>query len=112
MVPLQQTVAAPQRLWIASARADLQISPKDVATLSFAANVNNLGNQGVGGLALPEAGYSSILSEYDLRFINIVTLNSHLLHQTRIGYTWKRTQQTPLSTEPSLEVAGTSHREC
>jgi hypothetical protein len=65
--PFHQTVAAPQRLWIASARGDLQITQKDVATLSFAANVNNLGNQGVGGLTLPDAGYSSLISEYDLR---------------------------------------------
>ena len=28
------------------------------------------------------------------------------MHETRIGYFWKRTEQTPLSTEPSLQVAG------
>ncbi len=104
--PLHETVAAPQRLWIGSARGDWQISPKDVATLSFAANVNNLGNQGVGGLTLPEAGYSSLISEYDLRLTNTQTFSANLLHETRIGYTWKRTEQTPLSTAPSLEVAG------
>jgi len=36
----------------------------DTATLSFAANINNLGNEGVGGLSLQEAGYSSVTSEY------------------------------------------------
>lgn len=101
-----QTVSAPQRLWIASARGDWQISPKDMATLSFSANVNNLGNQGVGGLILPEAGYSSLASEYDLHFTNTVTLNANMLHETRIGYSWKRTQQTPNSTAPALQIAG------
>lgn len=105
-MPLHQTVPADQRLWIASARGDLQISQKDVATVSFAANVNNLTNQGVGALTLPEAGYSSLISEYDLRFTNILTLSPNVLHETRVGYTWKRTTQTPLSTTPSLEVAG------
>lgn len=104
--PLHATVAAPQRLWIASAREDWQVTSKDVATLSFAANVNNLGNQGVGGLTLPEAGYSSLMSEYDLRLTNTQTFNANLLHETRIGYTWKRTEQAPLSAAPSLEVAG------
>jgi hypothetical protein len=104
--PLQQAVAAPQRLWIASVRNDWQMSPKDVATLSFAANVNNLGNQGVGGLTLAEAGYSSLMSEYDLRFNNVFSFSPNLLHETRIGYTWKRTAQTPLSQAPSLQVAG------
>ncbi|WP_158823786.1 TonB-dependent receptor [Granulicella sp. S156] len=104
--PFQQTVEAPQRLWIASARGDWQVSPKDVATLSFAAHVNNQGNLGVGGLTLPEAGYSSLLSEYDLRFTNVQTLSATLLHETRIGYTWKRTEQSPNSTAPALQVAG------
>jgi Carboxypeptidase regulatory-like domain len=104
--PLHETVSAPQRLWIGSARGDWQASAKDVATLSFAANVNNLGNQGVGGLTLPEAGYSGLMGEYDLRLTNTQTFNANLLHETRIGYTWKRTEQTPLSAAPSLEVAG------
>ena len=104
--PLQQTVPAPQRLWIASARNDWQLTPEDVATLSFAANVNNLGNQGVGGLTLADAGYSSRVSEYDLRFNNLQTWSANLLHETRIGYTWKRTEQTPLSMAPSVQVAG------
>jgi Carboxypeptidase regulatory-like domain len=104
--PLQQTVAAPERLWIASARGDWQVTPRDVATLSFSANVNSLGNEGVGGLTLEEAGYSSQVSEFDLRFTNMQTLRANLLHETRIGYTWKRTEQTPNSTAPSLQVAG------
>jgi hypothetical protein len=104
--PLHETVTAPQRLWIGSARGDWQVSSRDVATLSFATNVNNLGNQGVGGLTLPEAGYSSLMSEYDLRLTNTQTFNANLLHETRVGYTWKRTEQTPLSAVPSLQVAG------
>ncbi len=105
-VPFQQAVSAPQRLWIASARNDWQVGSKDVATLSFSANVNNLANQGIGGLTLAEAGYSSLVSEYDLRLSNVLTLNPNMLHETRIGYSWKRTEQAPLSTAPSLQVAG------
>jgi Carboxypeptidase regulatory-like domain len=104
--PLQQSVPAPQRLWIGSARADWQIKANDLATVSFASNVNNLGNQGVGGLVLDEAGYNSLISEYDLRLLNTQTFGANLLHETRIGYSWKRTEQTPLSMEPSLQVAG------
>jgi hypothetical protein len=104
--PLQQTVAAPQRLWIASARSDWQVTQNDVAALSFSSNVNNLSNQGVGGLSLAEAGYSILVGEYDLRLMNRQTLNANALHETRIGYTWKRTEHNPLSTEPSLQVAG------
>jgi len=106
LVPLQQTVAAPQRLWIASARGDWQVTPKNVAALSFSANNNSLGNQGVGGLTLADAGYSSLTNEYDLRFTNSQILTPNLLHNSRIGYSWKRTEQTPNSTAPALQVAG------
>jgi hypothetical protein len=105
-VPSQQTVSAPQRLWIASARGDWQVTPSDVASLSFSANTNNEGNQGVGGLTLASAGYSSLVSEYDLRFHNTQTIGQNILHETHIGYSWKRTEQAPLSNSPSVQVAG------
>jgi hypothetical protein len=105
-VPLLQTVSAPQRLWIASGRADWQLSSVDLANLSYAANVNDRGNQGVGGLTTVDAGYSSHIAEYDLRFSNTYTLNASTLHETRIGYTWKRTEQTPNASTPALQVAG------
>ena len=105
-ISLRQTVSAPERLWIASARGDWQVTSKDVATLSFSSNVSNQGNQGIGGLTLPEAGYSTLVSENTLRFTNTLIASANLLHETRIGYTWKRTQQSPLSTAPSLQVSG------
>ncbi|MFZ0303529.1 MAG: TonB-dependent receptor [Terracidiphilus sp.] len=104
--PLEQTVAAPQHLWIGSARGDWQITPKDAATLSFSSNLSDLDNQGVGGLNLASTGFDSLLGEYDLRLLNTQILSFQLLNETRIGYSWLRTEQTPLSTEPSLMVAG------
>ena len=106
LTPLRQTVSAPQRLWIGSARGDWQANEKDIVTLSYSGNVNDQGNMGVGGLVLQEAGYSSDVSEYDLRLTNAWTLNANTLHETRIGYSWKRTQQAPNSLSPNLQVAG------
>jgi hypothetical protein len=104
--PLHQSVAAPQRLWIASARGDFQATKSDMFTLSFAANTNNLANQGMGGLVLEDAGYDSTVSEYDLRATNTQTISVNLLHETHAAFTWKDTDQSPLSTAPSLNVAG------
>ena len=101
-----QSVSAPQRLWIASARADWQAAKSDVVTFSFAAHTNNLANQGIGGLVLTDAGYNSTVGEYDLRATNTQTISINLLHETHIGFTWKDTEQSPLSTAPSLNVAG------
>jgi len=102
----QATVAAPQRLWIGSARSDWQATEKDIATISYEANVNSLGNVGVGGQSIEQAGYASRVAEYDLRFNNSYAVNANLLHETRIGYTWKRTADTPNSTAPALQVSG------
>jgi hypothetical protein len=104
--PLHQAVAAPQRLWIGSARDDWQLTPKDVAAISYSANVNQLGNQGAGGQTLVEAAYSSLVSEYDLRLSNTFTFSPNALIETRAGYSWKRTSETPNSSAPSLLVAG------
>jgi hypothetical protein len=103
---LHQSVSAPQRLWIASARGDWQATKSDIFTLSFAAHTNDLTNQGIGGLVLPDAGYDSAVSEYDLRATNTQTISVNLLHETHAGWTWKDTAQSPLSTAPSLNVAG------
>jgi len=104
--PFQQTVSAPQRLWNASGRGDWQVTPKDTGTVSYSADVNNQANEGVGGLVLAETGYTSLVSQYDLRLSNTMAVNPNLLLETRIGYSWKRTEQTPNSAAPALEVAG------
>lgn len=105
-VPLTQSVSAPQRLWIGSARNGWQFGPKDFGFVSFAANVNTTENQGVGGLVLSEAGYTSTVSEYDLRAANTWLVSPNLMHETHVGYSWKRTESVPNSTDASLQVAG------
>ena len=104
--PLHQSVSAPQRLWIGSARTDWQLSPKNTLAVTYSANVNDSGNVGSGGLALAEAGYDSTISEDDLRLTEVFTVGPSLLHETHIGFTWKNTTDVPLSTAASLQVAG------
>ncbi len=104
--PLSENVPAPQRLWIGSARTDWQLSAKNMLALTYSANINNSDNVGSGGLVLEEAGYGNTVSEQDLRLTDIFTLSPTLLHETHIGFTWKNTTDVPLSTAPSLQVAG------
>ncbi|MGI4828145.1 MAG: carboxypeptidase regulatory-like domain-containing protein [Janthinobacterium lividum] len=99
-------VAAPRSLWEASARFGLLLSPKNNVTATYSANVNSLANQGVGGTTLSDAGYSSVQSEHVLQATNLATLSAKLLHETRLGYTWRYREDTPNSTAPSLQVAG------
>ena len=104
--PLSENVSAPQRLWIGSVRTDWQLNAKNMLAATYSANINDSDNVGSGGLVLAEAGYSSTVSEQDLRLTDIFTLSPTLLHETHIGFTWKNTTDVPLSTAPSLQVAG------
>jgi hypothetical protein len=104
--PLSESVSAPQRLWIGSARTDWQLSAKNMLATTYSANVNDSGNVGSGGLVLAEAGYSSTVSEQNLRLTDIFTLSPRLLHETHIGFTWKSTDDVPLSSAASLQIAG------
>jgi hypothetical protein len=105
-VLFNQTVATPQRLWLANARTGWQLGSKDTLTVSFAANDNSTGNKGVGGLVLEEAGASARVSEYDLRAVNTTFIAKNLLHSSRVGLSWKTTEQTPNSTAQQVSVAG------
>src|SRR5580658_302174 len=104
--PLSENVPAPQRLWIGSVRTDWQLNPKNMLAATYSANVNDSDNVGSGGLVLAEAGYNSTISEQNLRLTDIFTLSPTLLSETHIGFTWKSTSDVPLSTAPSLQVAG------
>jgi hypothetical protein len=103
---LSQNVPAPQQLWIGSGRTDWQLNAKNILAATYSANINNSDNVGSGGLVLEEAGYGSMVSEQDLRLTDIFTLSPTLLHETHIGFSWKNTTDVPLSTAPSLQVAG------
>jgi hypothetical protein len=104
--PLSENVSAPQQLWIGTVRTDWQLSPRNMLAVTYTANVNNSDNVGSGGLTLAEAGYNSTVSEQDLRFTDVLTLSPTLLHETHLGFSWKSTDDDPLSTTPSLQVAG------
>ena len=87
----------------------------DMFTLSFAAHTNDLTNQGMGGFVFPDAGYDSIVSEYDLRAANTQTISVNLLHETHAGFTWKDTAQSrspppPASTSPDSSSAAAAPR--
>ena len=104
--PLHQSIAAPQQLWIASARTDWQLSPKNMLVAAYTANVDDSANAGSGGLVLEEAGYSNAVREQNLRLTEVFTLSPTFLHETHIGFTWKSTRNVPLSIAASLQVAG------
>ena len=99
-------VPVPQRLWIGSARVDAQLGPKNIAFVSYSANVNNLLNVGAGGTSLLENGYSSEKYDHILRFSDTTTISPTLLHESRLSIDFRGEDDAPNSNAPQVEVAG------
>ncbi len=99
-------VATPQRLWLGTARVDWALGTKNTFIASYSANQNHLGNVGVGGAALAQAGYDAGKYDHALRLTDVTTFNAHLMHEARVSLRWDGETDTPVSTAPQLQVAG------
>ena len=104
--PLVANVPIPQRLWIGSARVDAQLGPKNIAFVSYSANVDHLANVGVGGTTLQAAGYDSQTYDHVLRFSDTTTFSPNLLHEARVSVDFRGEIDNPTSTAPQVQVAG------
>jgi hypothetical protein len=96
----------PQRLWIGTARVDAQLGPRNIAFVSYSANVNHLSNLGVGGTSLAETGYDSQTYDHVLRFSDTTTFSANLLHEARIGIDFRGEDDMPNSNVAQIQVAG------
>lgn len=99
-------VAAPQQLWLATARLGWQLDEKNTFTASYNGNVNHSQNVGVGGTSLPETGYSSGTYDHTLRLLNVTTASAKLMHEARLAFDWTGETDVPTSTTPQVQVAG------
>jgi hypothetical protein len=104
--PLLDSVPQPQALWIAQARADWQITPKNFAFITYSANANSTANVGVGGQVLREAGYGENILDQTVRASDVATISPHLMHEARASFEWIFDNDTPNTTGPSVQVSG------
>ena len=105
-VPTIESVPTPQSRWEGSLRFGWLLTPKNSLTLSYVANASGMSNMGSGGIVLQEAGFDSVSAEHVVHLSNVQTISQSVVHESRIGYTWRYTKDTPNSVGPSLEVAG------
>ncbi len=99
-------IPTPQSLWEGSIRLATLLNAHNNFTGTYTATIDGLTNQGVGGSTLQEAGYSSQQAEHAVRLTNLQTISATTLHESRVGLTFRNRGDLPLSTKPSLVVAG------
>jgi hypothetical protein len=99
-------VPVPQRLWIGNARVDAQLGPRNIAFVSYSANVNHLANVGAGGTSLLESGYDSERYDHVLRLSDTTTISPNLLHEGRVSIDVRGEIDDPNSSAPQIQVSG------
>ncbi|MGA8940219.1 MAG: carboxypeptidase-like regulatory domain-containing protein, partial [Acidobacteriaceae bacterium] len=105
-VATNENVAAPQRLWLGTARLDWQLGMKNTFIATYSANVNHLQNVGVGGATLQEGGYDSGTYEHMFRVSDITTVSTHLMHEARASFRFDGETDVPNSAAAQVNVAG------
>ncbi len=76
----------PQSRTDISPRVDLALGEKNTLVTRFMYEVNDQNSVGVGGLALPTAGYNSSSSETTLQMSDTQVLSQHIINETRFEY--------------------------
>jgi hypothetical protein len=106
LVTTSENVAAPQELWLGTARLDWQLGAKNTLITTYSANVNHLQNVGVGGESLAETGYDSGTYEHMFRVSDVTTVSTHLMHETHVSFRFDGETDVPNSMAPQVNVAG------
>lgn len=101
-----QSVLAPTRLFVGSARADWQVNKMHTLVLRYEMSRQRLDNQGVGGFSLAERALSHRLSEETLQFTETAVLSPTAFNELRLGVTHERLTQNAVSGAQAISIPG------
>jgi hypothetical protein len=87
-------------------RVDYQVSKNNTLTVRYQFWRDTETNQGVGQFALASQGYSTSETEHTLQIGDTQTFGTKIVNETRFQYIRDGTDQTPLSTAPTINVQG------
>jgi Carboxypeptidase regulatory-like domain len=97
---------APQSRTDINPRVDLALGEKNTLVFRFQYEQNDQSNVGVGGLVLPDAGYTSSTSETTVQVVDTQILSQRIINETRFEYQHEAASQTALNTTPTIQVQG------
>lgn len=105
-INLSESVPNPQRHTSFTPRLDYQLGKNNTLTARYQFVRNTQDNGGVGQFVLPEAGYNSSSTEHTVQISDTQILGTKAVNETRFQYIRNNSQQTPLSTAPTIFVQG------
>jgi len=89
-----------------SPRLDFALGAKNVLTVRYQYEGGSNTNGGIGTNTLPTAAYNSDNAEHTIQISDTQTISSKVVNETRFEYQRESSNQTALSTAPSLSVQG------
>jgi hypothetical protein len=104
--PFIRTVIVPRTQINLSARFDAQLTANHTLTARYNFYRNRSQNAGVGGIFLPERGFSITLPIRTFQFTETAVLNRRLINEFRLQYIAEDQIDEPISTRPGINVLG------
>jgi carboxypeptidase family protein/TonB-dependent receptor-like protein len=106
ITPLSQTVLNPRTRTSFSPRIDYQLSPNNTLVTRYSYTRGSMENEGIGELSLASRAYDSENTEHSVQVTETAVLSSRVVNETRFQFLRTRSDQTALSSDPSISVLG------
>ena len=100
-----RAVPAPQTRWDISPRLDIALGGKNTLTARYQYNTTSATNNG-SGISLPATGAVTSNSEQSIQISDTQLVSNRVINETRFEYERTKSNSSPLSTGPSLNVQG------
>jgi hypothetical protein len=104
--PFNESVPNPHTRTNLGSRFDYQVSTNNTLTARYQFYRDTQQNAGVGGLALPEAGYDTNSTEHTVQISDTQVLGTKVVNETHFQYLRENSRQNPLSTAAAIAVFG------
>jgi Carboxypeptidase regulatory-like domain len=105
-IAFTQALRSPNTSTGFSPRLDLQFGAKSTVVLRYSYSNNEQTNGGIGQLGLPSQGFNSSSVSQLFQASNSQIFSSKIVNDTRFQYIRGRSNQTPMSADPTLIVQG------
>jgi Carboxypeptidase regulatory-like domain len=102
--PYSAAVANPRTRYNIGPRLDYALTKNNTLTVRYQYYRDQETNNGIGGFVLPSQGYNSLSTEQTLQVGDTQIFGTKVVNETRFQYLRDESNQTPLSTAPSIMV--------
>ncbi len=104
--PFSQALSAPNTLNIIDPRIDFELSPNNIASVTYQVSLQNQQNQGVGQFALASQGYTLSSFTHTIRANDTQIVGARFVNATRFQAEEQSYVETPQSLAPEILVTG------